>query len=246
MTNYVFRIVDSYTPRDIPMARLAEYMAELARLLGETDQVHFADVINASVGLAANVEKPAAPKVAARIALLKSGVGPEDAVRASARLDEMLAVDNATGELLANGAQIIRFPGRERPTPQVFGPFSEEGTIDGEIVRIGGTDDTIHVTLRDGRRIYSACVATVEVARQLAPYLLGPYIRVHGTGRWMRHGDGGWELKQFRIRSFDVLESASLEEVVAKLRAVAGSSWPEADDPIAELAEERSEDGLLH
>jgi hypothetical protein len=110
MTKYVFRIVDSYTPRDIPMARLAEYMAEFAKLLGEPGHVHFEAIVDASVGLAAQVEEPAVPKVETRVNGVKAGGGAEDALRASARLDEMLAADNATGELLANGAQVIQFP----------------------------------------------------------------------------------------------------------------------------------------
>jgi hypothetical protein len=246
MTEYLFRIIDSYTPRNIPMARLAEYMAEFAKLLGETQQVHFDQIVDASVGMGAIVEPPAQPAVALRLQLIDTKNAAEDALRASRRIDDMLAADDATGELLADGAQIIQFPGKTRHTPQAFGPFTEDGTLDGEIVRIGGTDDTIHVTLRDGRKIYSACVATIDVAKQLAPYLLGPYVRLHGTGRWLRLGDGTWELKHFRIRSFDVLQGSSLQEIVARLQAVPGSHWPDVDDPVGQIARDRSDDGTLH
>ena len=33
--------IDAYSPETLPMSRLAEYMAEVARLLGKVDQVHF-------------------------------------------------------------------------------------------------------------------------------------------------------------------------------------------------------------
>ena len=34
-------VIDALSPDTLPMARLAEYMGELARLLGRPDQVHF-------------------------------------------------------------------------------------------------------------------------------------------------------------------------------------------------------------
>ena len=34
-------VIDALSPDSLPMARLAEYMGELARLLGRPDQVHF-------------------------------------------------------------------------------------------------------------------------------------------------------------------------------------------------------------
>ena len=39
-TEYRFKI-DAYTPQTMPLVRLAEYMAELAQLLGEPTAVHF-------------------------------------------------------------------------------------------------------------------------------------------------------------------------------------------------------------
>ena len=34
-------VIDACNPDTLPMSRLAEYMGELARLLGSPDQVHF-------------------------------------------------------------------------------------------------------------------------------------------------------------------------------------------------------------
>lgn len=239
MTEYIFRIADSYTPRDMPMARLAEYMAEYAKLLGEPGNVHFLTLVDASVGLAATVDHVAAPKVDERVLAAGRGGGPEDALRAIIRLDEMLAADNAVGELLRDGAKIIPFQGRNRPRPITYGPITQEGSVEGEIVRIGGTDDTIHVTLRDAAVIYSGCVTNKAVARRMAQHILGPIVRAHGVGKWVRHPDGAWELKSFRIRDFDVLEETSLTEAVAKLRAVAGNEWANVRSPVATILHER-------
>lgn len=224
------------------MARLAEYMAELAKLLGEVEHVHFDKVYAGSVALKADIDAPAAPKVNERIFAVRDHSGPEDAMKAWQRLDDMLAADNAVGQLLdTNGAEIIPFPGKIRPTPVIYGPFKEEGSLEGEVVRIGGKDETIHVTIRDGEMLYSRCVASREVARRMAPYILGPTVRVRGTGTWERQSDGVWDLKSFRITDFDVLEDTPLVEAVAKLRAVPGNNWNDDPYPVDTILSERGD-----
>lgn len=244
MTRYTFRIAESFTPETIPMARMMEYGLEYAKLLGETKDVHFEKLVDQSVGLVAVVGEHAVSRVAVRVQAVKRGDGPDDAVRAMKRLDDMLAADNAIGELLRDGEKIIAFPGRTRPERQFFGPFTQAGAIEGEVIRVGGQDDTIHVHVRDGDQIYTSCVTSPEVGRRLGYHLLGPIVRLLGEGRWVRFPDGQWELKQFRIRDFEVLEDVSLPEVVARLRAVAGNEWSSVDAPIdAILAERGDADG---
>lgn len=242
METFRFRIANSYTPATLPMARLVEYLTEYVKLLGERDQVHFDRVIEGSAQLAAWVDDPAVPKVNARLRSAVTGDATEEVDKAIRKLDELLAEDNATGQLLdGRGAQIIAFPGRDRPQPQVFGPFNQEGAIEGEIVSIGGKGETIHVHVRDEGAIYTSCVANKDLARQLGHYLLGAPVRLTGAGSWMRHGDGSWELKHFRINSFQVLKSDPLGTIVEELRAVHQGAWAEPD-PIAEILRERGSD----
>lgn len=244
MAEYLFRIAESFSPRSIPMARLAEYMAEYAKLLGEAGSVHFTALVDASVGLAAEVEPASEARVFSRVTAVGLGGGPDDARRAASRLDDMLATDNAVGQLLLDGAQIIPFPGKNRPLPVTFGPFTQDGSLEGEIVRIEGTDDSIHVTLRDGGVVYSKCVTDKAVARRMGEFVLGPIVRAHGVGKWLRHADGTWELKSFKIRDFDILEEGSLAEVVGRLRKVPGNAWGEVESPLETILRERgSEDG---
>ena len=66
-TEYRFRI-DAYSPETMPMARLAEYMAELALLLGEPSAVHFKRLARGSTVLVNSVDREAAPKVRQRAA----------------------------------------------------------------------------------------------------------------------------------------------------------------------------------
>jgi hypothetical protein len=239
-SEYLFRIADSYTPATFPMERLAEYIAALARLLGESAHVHFHAIEEGSVKLKARVDEPARLKVRERVRAVRDGGGPRDARKAYDTLDDMLRKDNTSGALAGDdGAIVIRFPGRTRPEPLAFGPFRQECTLDGQIFRIGGKDETKHVHIRDGAVEFTDLVASEAVAMQLRHHLFGPMLRFHGEGTWFRHGDGAWELRQFRIKSFEELEDRPLSEVVASLRAVKGSTWRDVADPVRELLEDR-------
>ncbi len=237
---YQFRIADGYTPTTLPMERLADYMAALARLLGEGAHVHFSAVEPGSVKLKARVDEPAQPKVRERVRAVRDGGGPRDARKAYDALDDMLRKDNASGALAGDdGAIVIQFPGRTRPEPLVFGPFRQDCTLDGQIFRIGGKDDTKHVHIRDGAVEFTDLVASEAVALRLRYHLFGPTLRFHGEGTWFRHADGAWELKNFRINDFEELEDRPLSEVVASLRKVKGSTWREVPDPVRELLKDR-------
>lgn len=241
--NYTFRIADSYTPETLPMERLAEYMIALAKLLGEPHSVHFEGVRDGSAVLVAKVEIPAQPKVRERVYRLRAGDAPQEMVRAFNDLDDLLRKDNATGELASDdGGVVVPFPGRDRQQPITFGPFKQDGSLEGQVVRIGGTDETVPVHLRDGDIIHIG-QTTPDTARLIAPHLYGPTLRVHGTGTWFRDGDGAWLLKSFKISSFEVLDDADLDKVVSALRRVKGSTWNEVPDPVRTLLEERHGNG---
>lgn len=244
---YRFRIADSFTPGTLPMERLGEYMTALAKLLGEGESVHFQKLVEGSAVLVAGVDPPARPKVRERIRGVHDGSGPKDALKAFAELDEMLRRDNATGALLDDtDAIVVPFPGRLRPEPLVFGPFRQDGTLDGQVIRVGGKDDTVPVHLQDGAIIYTGLNATRDMARRLGPMIYGPTIRVHGSGVWFRAGDGSWELRSFKITDFEILDDTPLQEVVANLRQVKGSRWSDVPDPIQALLEERHGNGDAH
>ena len=228
-------VIDAYSPDTLPMARLAEYMAELARLLGRADQVHFVRLEGGSAVLVQNVEPEAAPDVRERLRSLQQDNPPDDAAKAFANLNRYLADDNATGILQeGESAEVIRFPGREEPAPVTFGAFNQPGVLDGVLIRVGGRDDTVPAHLHDGETIH-VCNTARDVARRLAVHLYGPPLRVHGNGRWERDADGCWVMKRFNITSFDVLDDAPLGEVAQRLRDVEGSGWKEIEDPTAEL-----------
>lgn len=244
---YHFRIADSFTPETLPMERLAEYVAAFAKLLGETENVHFRSIEPGSAVLLARIDVPAQPKVEDRLVALRDGRGPSDAQKAFADLDKMLRDDNATGTVSSEtGDVVIPFPGRNRPQPLVYGPFRQDGTIDGQLIRVGGKDETVPVHLRDGAIIHTGLICTPEIARTIAPHLYGPTLRVHGSGTWFRTAAGEWELRSFRISDFEILDDASLLTVVSNLRNVKGSDWSELPDPVRALLAERHGDEGAH
>jgi len=126
---YRFKI-DAYTPDTLPMARLAEYIADLAVVLGNRERVHFNRVEAGSTSPVIRIEWEAEPKVRERLRAVKTKEAPEDALRAARDIDRRLAEDNAVGVLQdPTGGKVLRFAGRELLKKLVFGPIAQVGTF---------------------------------------------------------------------------------------------------------------------
>src|SRR5450755_4721417 len=82
--------IDAYTPETMPMARLAEYMKQLAEILGEPGAVHFERLETGSTVLVHKVEREAVPKVRERTAAVQRGDAPRDALRAFHAVNRLL------------------------------------------------------------------------------------------------------------------------------------------------------------
>jgi hypothetical protein len=243
--------IDAYSPDSIPMAKLAEYMADFAALLGKDNAVHFAGIERGSTKIAARVEFEDVPKVTTRLHDIRRGTPPRDAAKIFEQIDDRLANDNAIGRILVDGengaapAELLAFPGRTRPKVQSYGPFNQDGHLDGVLISVGGKDETISIRLQNGETIYANCDTTRTIARELGKHLFEP-VRIHGSGRWTREADGKWTLLRFRVHRFDALGSVSLRDTVTALRAVPGSGWEEQVDPLAELDDLRRDQEDLH
>ena len=247
MDGYEYRfIIDAFEPHTMPMARLAEYMADLARLLGAESRVHFARIEEGSLALVQNIEPSALAEVKGRITALEAGTPDAALFDAYNSLDLKLQKDDARAKLVApKCAQIIEFLGRDRPQPITYGPFSEEGTLQGELISIRGKDITKHLIFQDGPVSYSNLQTNEEIARQLRHHMFD-HVRVNGTGRWFRLEDGTWKLQSFTVRSFEILSDETLLDVVSRLRKVQGNRWSESQDPINELLKLRGDDDQVH
>lgn len=235
--------IDVYTPETLPMERLAEYMLQFARLLGEPERVHFLDVEYGSAVLRARVEEVALPKVERRLFDASRGQGDVVALRALQSLDDMLAEDNAVGQLLDEvDAEIIAFPGRDRPKPLEYGPFREDGVLEGVVIKVGGKGASVPIWLRDGDTVYKNCTARRPLARKLAKHYDASLLRVSGSGSWVRLSTGAWLMRSFEIKDYQVLDDAPLADVIKRLHDVQGADWGE--DPLTDLARLRTGESL--
>jgi hypothetical protein len=237
-----FRI-DAFTPETIPMERLAEYMLQFARLLGEPERVHFVDVESGSAVLRARIDDTAAPKVERRLADASRGQGDPVAVKALQFLDDMLADDNAVGQLLDEaGTEIVTFPGRNRPKPLEYGPFREDGVLEGVVIKIGGEGTSVPIWLQDRETVYKKCSARRPLDAKLAKHYRAALLRVWGSGSWIRLATGAWLMRSFEIKDFEVLDDTPLVDVIKRLHDIEGSDW--GDDPIGDLARLRTGEDL--
>jgi len=242
---YTFHI-DVFTPETLPMARLAEYLAKLADLAGSQAATHFTKLTEGSANLHWQVDEPEQPKVERRLSLVGTADATKDIATAFKAIDEMLAEDNAVAELFGpTGAIVLPFPGRNRPKPLNFPAFSEAGSIEGEVVRIGGKDATAHVTLQDNQVVYSNISLSRELARELAGYLYGPKVRLFGNGRWERTPEGAWRLQSFVVDRHEVLDDTPLGDVIAQIQSI-GSGLTEDPDIYDELFALRVGKGDVH
>ena len=231
---FTFRI-DSFTPETLPMARLAEYLAQLAALYGSDERVHFDKIKKGSAILQVIVDEPAIPKVFQRLQSVKSGASDGEAKKAYAALDRLLRSDNAVGTISREkGGKILEFPGRKAPAPEMY-TMTQPTTIDGVVIKIGGRDDTIPVTLRDQEGKAINCQIRGEAhAKALSQHYLAAPIRVHGIAKWTRYADGTWEIETLQIQSYEELDTAPLDDVITDLRRVQGNGWKSMENPIQE------------
>jgi hypothetical protein len=87
-----------------------------------------------------------------------------------------------------------------------------------------------------------ACVASRAVAKELGHFILGVERRFEGLANWQRDENGAWTMKKFVIRNHEPVETASLSELVERLRAVP-SGLTEIPDPWGELMRDRRDEG---
>jgi hypothetical protein len=229
-----FRI-EGATPYTLPMARLAEYLKELAKLLGSEDRVHFLRVDEGSANCLMEVEEEYEPVISERVRQAQAGHSTKEANKAfKVLLDYLHDDENSAVMQWSRGDVVIEFPRKQTAGKVEYGPFTEEGSIDGLIVNLGGVDNTVPVHLvYQGRKF--TCNATPDMARRLRNHLLEKPIRVHGKGKWYRNAEGDWEMLKFDILDFEELSDASLWDVVGQLRSIPDNDLTKSEDPLGDM-----------
>ena len=241
---YVFKIDAAFTPSTIPMARLAEYMSKIAAMLGNQEKVHFVRLEPGSTVLVNEVEHEAFPKVRERVEAIRANNGPDWGQRAFKEINTLLAKDNASAVLIPpeGGAPVIKFPGRAGEKRLSYGPFNQDWSLDGILIRIGGENDPvpIHIQESEEKPPY-ICEAKRTIAIKLAPYYLRSPIRVHGHGRWFRDDDDKWAMKRFTITDFKPLKTDRFRDILGRIRAL-DTDLVGMKDPVSEFVNMRRDD----
>lgn len=218
--------IDAFKPDTIPMVRLAEYLGDLARFLGETERVHFSGLKEGSLVVVPAVELQAAAKVRVRLKQFRRGENPpDDMLKAFDSIDRRLRQDNATAYLADGHTQVISFPGRERQTEPDFMAFWQEDEVRGTVVSVGGRDATKHVQLlRNGVPVVGI-VVDEAMAKELARLIFGPPISLTGRARWSRDVNGHWELKRFSASGYRILDDRNLSDAITAIKDIAPNGW---------------------
>jgi hypothetical protein len=226
-----FRI-DAFTPATIAMARLSEYMIALAELLGEPEHVHFNKLTHGSLNVDLRVDREAVPKIRGRADAVRQGIAHPDTMKVYRTINKMLHDDNGTGGFKQSDerGKLLHFPGRDEVLSKPI-TVKQRGTIEGQLIRLGGADRTAHIILQLEDHRQSNCVITRALGKKIAPHMW-EFVRVNGIGRWARDEYGGWEIIEFKVDGFDLLDNAPLSKAVADLRSLAGE-WD--DSALSEL-----------
>ncbi|MGB8261051.1 MAG: hypothetical protein WCE75_11900 [Terracidiphilus sp.] len=231
--------IDAYTPETIPLARLSQYLSDLARMMGEGANVHLARVDKGSTVPVIRVDWEAEPKVRERLRAVNFNEGPLEAQRAYREINKKLVEDNANGVLLdPNRGKVIKFPGRDGANQPEFGPIRQHTVLQGIPIRIGGEKNDVPIHLEDGE-IKHIVIAPRRLAKQIGPYLFTSVVRIEGNGRWLRNRMGEWELIELYAQSFEVLKEGDVRSDISRLRAIP-AGWKEMEDPLGDLIAMRS------
>ena len=237
--DFFFKI-DGWTLEEMPMERLADYMKYLAQLFDSKKHIHVVSIESDSVELAVDVDESHKEEVRQRVYDVSRGKGQQRNIEAFQKISERLYKDGKEGRLSDGEATILRFSERRGPVREKIGPFEQEGSFDGIVIRVGGQKDLVPVWLQsDDERI--DCLADHDMAKKLAKHLFGKELRVSGTGSRFCDTEGEWQFSRFTITSFEILDDTPLTVLVERLRSIPGSGWEKLEDPWERLRQERED-----
>ena len=231
--------INAYSPETMPMKRLAEYLADMAVLLGEESNVHLIGVESSSTCPVVLVDWEAEPKVIERVQKARNGEGPEDARRAIVNINARLQKDNASADLIdPQRSKVLEFLGAKAERPIEWPSINQAAELYGIPVWVGGRSELSDVDLLDGEREWK-CLAGRAIAIAIAHHIYTATLRVYGKGRWRKAPGADWELERFVIEDFDVTKATNLEQTIKDLRTIK-ANWKSLSDPLAELDAVRS------
>jgi hypothetical protein len=217
---YSFRIVGP-KPDTMPMSRLAAYMAELARLIGSQDLVHFQRIEDKSVAIVVSAPQSEIPLISPRIRAASRGEASSDAASPWRKINEYLAEDGWDAEMrLPRSAELIVFPGQTKAT-SVLRAVNQPTSVQGRLIRLEGAGEVVRIGLDIDGDLTARISVDAHHAQQLAKFFHKD-IRLSGEGKWKRDSQGRWSLDSLYASSFEPLDDLDLQEALHRLRDTIG------------------------
>lgn len=235
MATFSLRI-KGFTPDNLPLGRMGEYVSALAELIGDDVEASFERVTKGSAQLKIKISDDDVEMAINKIRSAPNADEGSSTRRGYEKIQSLLASDKTSAEFRpVNGAIILKFPGAPKNVLRLA-MLREAGEINGRIIKVGGRDETIPVSIRTPDGGIVNCTANVEMARKLKRYLLEPIdIILSGEGKWQRTESGAWEVIEFKILDVSEIDFNDFDSELEKVRAE-GSGWDNVNDVDGELA----------
>lgn len=228
-------------PKRMPMEALAEIMKRLSDLLGSPSHLRFRRVRGGSAALLVDVEEPAKADVTVRLVAAKLEAKQSGKVQ---RLNEALGDHGWHAELrMPDGRVVLDLPGAANEEAIVEQTVRQHDSMLGKIIKIGGKDETVPMTLQTpGGEYVDVTVKGRDLARKLAKLIFDTEVRVYGTTTWSRDSKGKWSCENMLVESFDIPDQTGLEQLFDDLRSVPGNGWHAMDDAADQYKKWKSEE----
>jgi hypothetical protein len=142
--------IKGVTLRTLPVSRLADYLKELAGLMGDESRPVLDGIVRGSVVVRVKQtgEHPAHTRARLRAAA-NDPTGPGG--KSFSRINSLMARDGARGEIVdRQNVVVLKFAVDQAAAlaePEMT--VTDVGMLDGRVVGVVGADDTVHVRLRD-------------------------------------------------------------------------------------------------
>jgi hypothetical protein len=197
------------------MIRLGEYLAELGKLFGSQDQVHFEGVVEGSCRILSRVDAEVGEIVIARAKAAARGDGEAQACKAWQTLNQKLAQDRTAAILHFPDGATLEFPGQRKSDSQL-GPIHQFTVIQGRLIRLEGMDP-VYVGLQDAPEIVRRISVTAALGQKLGS-CFHKIVRLSGEAKWKRTASGQWIIEILEAERFEVLEDEPLYALVHQVR----------------------------
>jgi len=219
-------------PGVLSLTDFGELVKKFSDLLGNTEKIHFGALRKGSARVLVKVEEVAHDDVYLQLATARlQGQASAKVVR----MEEYLQTRGWHGEVRSREGNVVLTFARAAPTtePELERTVQQIDTIVGKVIKIGGRDETVPMTLETSEGSYvEVNVKGRDLAKRLAPYLFGKYVRISGVATWKRDQEGKCSCTGMIVDQFEEPDSTPLSDIFDSLRSLPGNHWNEMDDPI--------------